>query len=49
MPKHIKASGRVPGGQRKPRSCATQRVAMSRDPLLIDYLLLLRFGGSEPD
>ena len=22
---------------------------MSEDPLLIDYLLLLRFGSSEPD
>ena len=48
MLKHIKASGRDPGGQRKRRSCATQRAAMSEDPLLIDYLLLLRFGESEP-
>ena len=48
MPKHIKASGRDPGGQRTRRSGAIQRAAMSEDPLLINYLLILRFGGSEP-
>ena len=49
MPKHIKASGRHPGGPRTRRTCSSLAAPMSEDPLLIDYLLLLRFGSSEPD
>ena len=49
MPKHIKASGRPPGGPRTCRLGSSQGAPMSEDPLLIDYLLLLRFGSSEPD
>ena len=49
MPKHIKASGRGAGGPRTRRTGSFELPPMSEDPLLIDYLLLLRFGRSEPD
>ena len=49
MPKHIKASGGHPGGPRTPRTGSSLTAPMSEDPLLIDYLLLLRFGSSNPN
>ena len=49
MPKHIIASGRGAGDPRTLRNGSFESPPMSEDPLLIDYLLLLRFGRSEPD
>ena len=49
MQKHIKASGGHPGGPRTRKPASSQGAPMSEDPLLIDYLLLLRFGSSNPN
>ena len=48
MPKHIRDKALGTGDFRVKTRLSSQRLRMAEDPQLVDYLLLLRFGTSDP-
>ena len=49
MPKHIRDKALGIGDFHMKTRLSSQRLRMTEDQQLIDYLLLLRFGTSDPD
>ena len=48
MPKHIREEALGTGDFHMKTRLSSQRLRMTEDPQLVDYLLLLRFGTSDP-
>ena len=48
MPKHIRDKAFGIGDFHVKTRLSSQRLRMTEDPQLVDYLLLLRFGTSDP-
>ena len=48
MPKHIRDKALGTGDFQMKTRLSSQRLRMTEDPQLVDYLLLLRFGTSDP-
>ena len=48
MPKHIRYKALGTGDFHMKTRLSSQRLRMTEDPQLVDYLLLLRFGTSDP-